>query len=47
MSMGGFVSVTAILVHSVTDFNLHIPANMLLFAVILGLTYSTAYYRKA
>jgi O-antigen ligase len=47
MGMGGFVSVAAILVHSFTDFNLHIPANMLLFAVILGLTYTTAYYRKA
>ena len=47
MGMGGFVSVAAILVHSVTDFNLHIPANMLLFAVILSLTYTTAYYRKA
>ena len=45
--MGGFVSVAAILVHSFTDFNLHIPANMLLFTVVLSLTFSTAYYRKA
>jgi O-antigen ligase len=30
-------SIVAILLHSLTDFNLHIPANALLFAVILGL----------
>jgi O-antigen ligase len=30
-------SIAAILLHSSTDFNLHIPANALLFAVILGL----------
>jgi O-antigen ligase len=47
LGMGGFVSVAAILVHSITDFNLHIPANMLLFAVVLSLTFTTAYYRKA
>jgi O-antigen ligase len=47
MGMGGFVAVAAIAVHSVTDFNLHIPANMLLFSVVLGLTFTTAYYRKA
>jgi O-antigen ligase len=47
LGMGGFVAVAAILVHSLTDFNLHIPANTLLFAVVLGLAYTTAYYRKA
>ena len=47
LGMGGFVAVAAILIHSLTDFNLHIPANMLLFAVVLALTYTTAYYRKA
>ncbi len=47
LGMGGFVSVAAILVHSFTDFNLHIPANTLLFAVVLSLTFATAYYRKA
>jgi len=31
-------SILAILLHSFTDFNLHIPANALLFAVILGLS---------
>jgi O-antigen ligase len=46
LGMGGFVAVAAMLVHSFTDFNLHIPANMLLFSVVLGLMYATAYYRK-
>ncbi len=47
MGMGGFVAVAALLVHSFTDFNLHIPANALLFSVILALAFGTAYYRKA
>jgi hypothetical protein len=36
-----------ILVHSLTDFNLHIPANTLLFSVVLALTYVTVYHRKS
>ena len=47
LGMGGFVSAAAILVHGLTDFNLHIPANAVLFSVILGLAYAAAYYRKA
>lgn len=38
--LGGFVSCVALLSHSFTDFNLRIPANALLFTVILGLTYN-------
>jgi O-antigen ligase len=34
-------SIVAILLHSFTDFNLHIPGNAILFAVILGLTLAT------
>jgi O-antigen ligase len=37
-SVGGIV---ALLVHSVADFNLYIPANALLFTVILALNWST------
>ena len=44
--LGGMVAVVAMLVHSVTDFNLHIPANMMLFAVVLSLTIATAFYRR-
>ena len=35
-------SMVAILLHSLTDFNLYIPANALLFAMILGLAWSSA-----
>jgi len=45
--MGGLVSVVIMLFHSLTDFNLHIPANMLLFTVILSLTTVTVYHRKS
>ena len=34
------------LVHSLTDFNLQIPANALLFSVVLSLTLKTVYHRK-
>jgi hypothetical protein len=34
------------LVHSITDFNLHIPANMMLFAMVLSLTVVTAFYKR-
>jgi O-antigen ligase len=33
-------SVTALLIHSITDFNLQIPANALLFATLLGIGYA-------
>jgi hypothetical protein len=41
------VALAAMLIHSLTDFNLHIPANAVLFSVVLALTISMAYYRKA
>jgi O-antigen ligase len=34
---GALVGVTALLLHSFADFNLHIPANALVFAVVAGL----------
>jgi len=43
--LGGMISIFIIGIHSFTDFNLHIPANKLLFTVILTLTYVTAYNR--
>jgi O-antigen ligase len=45
--LGALVSVAAMLFHSITDFNLHIPANALLFTVVLSLGFGTAFYRKA
>lgn len=46
LALGGIVSVICILIHSITDFNLHIPANMLLFSVVLSLTMVTVFYKK-
>jgi O-antigen ligase len=40
LALGCTGSIAAILLHSLTDFNLYIPANSLLFASILGLTMS-------
>jgi O-antigen ligase len=45
--LGALVSVAAMLFHSITDFNLHIPANALLFTVVLSLGFGMAFYRKA
>ncbi|HOW84466.1 MAG TPA: O-antigen ligase family protein [Candidatus Aminicenantes bacterium] len=46
LALGGLVSLAGAGLHAVTDFNLHIPANMVLFAAVLGLTLVMAYYRK-
>jgi O-antigen ligase len=47
LAMGGIVSLAGMGLHAVTDFNLHIPANMVLFTAILCLTLVMAYYRKS
>jgi O-antigen ligase len=47
IALGGIISLIVILVHSLTDFNLQIPANMLLFSIVLALTFVTAFYRKS
>lgn len=39
MSFACLGSITAILLHSLADFNLYIPANALVFAIILGLAW--------
>jgi len=46
LALGGIVAVINILIHSITDFNLQIPANMLLFTVILSLTIVMVFYKK-
>jgi O-antigen ligase len=38
LAMGAIISVTALLAHSWSDFNLHIPANSFLLVCIMGLT---------
>jgi hypothetical protein len=40
VALGCAGSIVAILLHSFADFNLHIPANALLFSAILGLAVS-------
>jgi O-antigen ligase len=47
LALGGLVSVFGMGVHAVTDFNLHVPANMLLFAVVLSLTFVASFHRKS
>ena len=37
ITLGAMSGITAILVHSISDFNLHIPANALLFAILAAL----------
>jgi len=40
ITLGALSGITAILVHSISDFNLHIPANAILFAVLAVLVVS-------
>jgi len=47
LALGGIAALVGILIHSITDFNLHIPANMVLFSVILSLTVVTAFYKRS
>jgi O-antigen ligase len=42
VTLGCMGSTLGILIHSVTDFNLQIPANALIFAVVLGIAYKAA-----
>jgi len=40
-------AIVAILIHSLCDFNLHIPANVVIFSIILGLAFRLGYIREA
>jgi O-antigen ligase len=42
VTLGCIGSILALLIHSVTDFNLQIPANALVFGVVLGIGYKAA-----
>jgi O-antigen ligase len=42
IALGCFGAIVAILLHSLTDFNLYIRANALVFAVVLGLAYANS-----
>jgi O-antigen ligase len=45
LALGGIVSLICISIHSLTDFNLHIPANLVLFSIVLPLTLVAAFYQ--
>jgi O-antigen ligase len=47
LGFGGLVSVLSMSLHGLTDFNLHIPANILLFSVVLSLSYVTVTHRPS
>ncbi|MGB9004414.1 MAG: O-antigen ligase family protein [Candidatus Aminicenantales bacterium] len=47
LAMGGFISCVVILIHSFTDFNLHIPANALVFTMVLALTTAIVHRRSS
>jgi O-antigen ligase len=47
MALGCLGSIVAILLHSLTDFNLYIPANALVFSLILGLAASISPAKSA
>jgi hypothetical protein len=40
MTLGAMSGITAILVHSMFDFNLHIPANAILFTILAAIVVS-------
>jgi O-antigen ligase len=46
LALGGIVSLAGMGLHTLTDFNLHLPANALLFSVVLSLTLVAAFHRK-
>ncbi len=47
LALGGIVSLAGAGIHAVTDFALHIPANAVLFTVVLTLTFVLGTYRKS
>jgi O-antigen ligase len=47
LALGSLGGIGALLVHSVADFNLYIPANALVFAVLLGMGYAMSLEESA
>lgn len=46
ITLGCIGSTLAVLIHSITDFNLQIPANALIFSVVLGIGYKAAWIER-
>jgi O-antigen ligase len=47
LALGGLASLAGAGLHAATDFHLRVPANAVLFAVVLSLTLVMAHYRKS
>ena len=47
LALGGLVSCLGVLIHGITDFNTRIPANAMLFAVILSATMALAFLKRS
>ena len=47
MTEEGLIAVFSLFVHGFTDFNFQIPSNILLFSVVLSLTYVTVTYQPS
>jgi len=45
MVLGGMTSILGLAIHSLTDFNLHIPANTVIFSMIISFTLILVYWR--
>lgn len=46
IGVGGFGALFSMILHSAGDFNLHIPANAIVFTVIAGLTYVVVHFQR-
>lgn len=46
LALGSFGAIVALLVHGLADFNFYIPANALVFAVILGIGYAMSLHEN-
>ena len=40
ITLGGITGIVAMLFHSITDFNMHIPANAIMFFILLALSFT-------
>ena len=47
LGLGGMVAVFSLLVHGFTDFNFQIPSNILLFSIVLSLTFVTVTHQPS
>lgn len=47
LALGGLVSLAGMVIHTFTDFNLHIPANAVLFTLVITMTAAVSCHRMA